>query len=231
MVSALERYDDVLAALVAADVRHVVVGGVAVVLRGHPRLTVDLDLALDLAAAPARRAVDALTAVGLVPRLPVPAAAFADPEQRRGWVRDRHLQVFSFQDPSDPLREVDLFAEDQVPFEELYAASELLLAGRREVRVASVEHLIAMKVAAGRPRDLSDVEALRRGSAGCSDGDPWEAATFEGLTAVQARAQARSTPEQRWAWLAGALELAAASGALARALADKQAELDGLWWP
>ncbi len=166
MASALERYDDVLAALVAADVRHVVVGGVAVVLRGHPRLTVNLDLALDLAAAPARRAVDALTAVGLVPRLPVPATAFADPEQRRGWVRDRHLQVFSFQDPSDPLREVDLFAEDPVPFEELYAASELLRAGRREVRVASVEHLIAMKVAAGRPRDLSDVEALRRGSAG-----------------------------------------------------------------
>lgn len=64
-----------------------------------------------------------------------------------------------------------------------------------------------------------------------SDGDPWEAATFEGLTAVQARARARSTPEQRWAWLAGALELAAASGALARALADKQAELDRLWWP
>lgn len=40
----------ILAALHAAEVDHVVVGGVAVVLRGHTRMTVDLDLALDLSA-------------------------------------------------------------------------------------------------------------------------------------------------------------------------------------
>jgi hypothetical protein len=43
-------YDDVFAALHRAGVRFVVVGGVAVVLQGHIRTTVDLDLVVDLAA-------------------------------------------------------------------------------------------------------------------------------------------------------------------------------------
>lgn len=49
-------FEPVLAALDAAEVRYVVVGGVAVVLHGHPRLTADLDLVIDLAAEPASRA-------------------------------------------------------------------------------------------------------------------------------------------------------------------------------
>lgn len=158
---ALDRYDDVLGALAGAEVRHVVVGGVAVVLRGHVRLTVDLDLVLDLAAEPVARAMDALTATGLMPRLPVAAAAFADPAQRQRWVAERNLQVFSLYDPRDPLREVDLFAEAPLPFEELYDASDLIRMGGRDVRVAAVDHLIRMKVAAGRPQDLLDVQALR----------------------------------------------------------------------
>ena len=42
-------YDDVFRSLTAAGVSFVVVGGVAVVLHGHARMTVDLDLVIDLA--------------------------------------------------------------------------------------------------------------------------------------------------------------------------------------
>ncbi len=38
----------ILTSLAAAEVRFLVVGGVAVVLHGHPRFTADLDLVLDL---------------------------------------------------------------------------------------------------------------------------------------------------------------------------------------
>jgi hypothetical protein len=41
-------YDDVFRALHAARVRYVVVGGTAVVLQGHARLTVDPDSFVDL---------------------------------------------------------------------------------------------------------------------------------------------------------------------------------------
>jgi hypothetical protein len=72
-------FEPLLAALTASGTRFVVVGGVAVVLHGHPRFTADLDVALDLTADDPRRAVDALTAVGLAPLMPVEARDFADP--------------------------------------------------------------------------------------------------------------------------------------------------------
>jgi hypothetical protein len=153
-------YDEVFRALDAASVRYVVVGGTAVVLQGHARLTIDLDLVVDLSPQELSAALDALAGVGLLPRLPVDPQAFADPETRRRWVQERDLRVFSLYDPSSPRREVDLFATEPLPFEELYAeASTFVLAGAT-VRVASRRHLIAMKRLAGRPRDLDDAAVL-----------------------------------------------------------------------
>ena len=48
----MRSYLDVFHALNAAGVRDVVVGGLAVVLQGHVRMTVDLDLVVDLAPEP-----------------------------------------------------------------------------------------------------------------------------------------------------------------------------------
>lgn len=161
-------YDDVFAALHREGVRYVVVGGAAVVLQGHARLTVDLDLVIDLAAEPAAAAMRALTGLGLQPRLPVVATDFADEPTRRGWVEHRNLVVFSLFDPTTPTREVDVFATSPLPFEELERdASNVAIAGV-PVRVASRQHLITMKRRAGRPQDLADVEALEQLEA---DGD------------------------------------------------------------
>ena len=155
-------YDDVYAALERAGVRYVVVGGTAVVLHGHARLTVDLDLVVDLAVEPATAAVEALTALGLQPRLPVPAAAFADRDTREQWVRERNLQVFSFFDPASPWREVDLFATEPLPLAELLADAVGVRVADTVVPVASRAHLIELKRRAGRPQDLADIAALEQ---------------------------------------------------------------------
>jgi len=151
----------ILKALSDAGVDFVVVGGVAVVLQGHPRMTIDLDLVLDLDEANVRDAMEALTQHGLTPRLPVDAASFADPAVRAGWVRDRELQVFSLHDPSDPRREVDVFAFEPIPFDELRGRARRVRIEGTEVLVASIADLIEMKRQAGRPQDLADIEALR----------------------------------------------------------------------
>jgi hypothetical protein len=142
------------------EVRYVVVGGLAVVLHGHARLTADLDLAVDLAPAEARKAIGALLSAGLQPRLPVDATDFADPSTREIWSR-RNMRVFSMFDPDDPLREVDLFVKNPIDFAELWARASVVPLGSTHARIAAIEDLITMKREAARPVDLADIEALR----------------------------------------------------------------------
>lgn len=153
-------FEELLAFLDAAGVRFVVVGGVAVVIHGYARLTADVDLVLDLDRANVTRAIDALTQRGLRPMLPVRASDFADPAIRQRWIDHNNLQVFSLQDPANPLLTVDLFAREPLPFAELWFAATVVELQGRAVRIASIAHLIAMKRMAARPQDLADIEKL-----------------------------------------------------------------------
>lgn len=153
-------FEPIFAALNEAQVRYVVVGGLATVLHGHARLTVDLDLVVDLASAEAERAIAALTAIGFVPRLPVDAREFANAETRARWQREEYMQVFPLIDPRDPLRQVDLFVEAPIEFESLWTRAEMVPLGATTARIACIDDLIAMKRLAGRAKDLADVEAL-----------------------------------------------------------------------
>lgn len=145
-----------------------VVGGVAIVLHGHARLTADIDLILDLEEEAARRAVHALTAYGLRPRVRVNPEEFADARIRRGWIQDKGMQVFSFFKPDDPLLSVDVFANHPIEFEGLYERSETCDIESCPVRIASIPDLIRLKRLADRQRDREDIahleEILRRRS-------------------------------------------------------------------
>jgi hypothetical protein len=145
----------------AAHCRFVVVGGLALVLHGIDRLTADVDLVFDLTADTAADALQALESSGYRPLAPVPAVQLADPARRAEWAQQRGMQVFSLWDSTSTRPTVDLFLEPPIPFDDLWGdAMPVALAGV-QVRVASIPHLIAMKSATGRPRDLADVELLR----------------------------------------------------------------------
>jgi hypothetical protein len=156
-VSVLESIFD---ALNQGGVRYVVVGGVATLLHGYARLTVDLDLVVDLSPAEADKAVAVLSAIGLAPRVPVDAREFADPAKREAWIRERNMRVFTMIDPNNPLRQVDLFVESPIRFDDLWNRAETIHLENTDVRVASIPDLVEMKRRAGRPQDLVDIEAL-----------------------------------------------------------------------
>ena len=147
-------------ALNHANARYVVVGGVATVLHGYARFTADLDLIVDFSPPAVLAAVQAFATLGLRPRAPVALADFADGAKRRSWVEDKGLTVFSLWDPAHPMREVDLFVTHPLPFDDLWAKSEVVALGNTSVRVASIEHLIELKRLADRPEDRVDIEAL-----------------------------------------------------------------------
>lgn len=147
-------------ALNDAGVRYVVVGGLAVVLHGYARLTADVDLVVDLDPEQARKTVDALTGLGLRPRVPVNPRDFADGSVREAWIRERGMQVFTLIDPANPMRVVDLFVTQPVPFEGLWSRAEVFDLPHTTVRVASIPDLIQMKRLAGRTQDHADIEQL-----------------------------------------------------------------------
>jgi len=154
-------FEPVIEALERDGIRYVVVGGLAVVLHGHARLTADVDLAVDLAPEEAARTMETLTRIGLRPRAPVEPDEFADPAARARWREEKGMRVFSLWDPDHPMRVVDLFVENPVDFEGLWNRSEIAQLSTTAVRIASIPDLIGMKELAGRPQDLEDVAALR----------------------------------------------------------------------
>ena len=159
--AAVSLFEPIFAALNRAQVRYVVVGGLATVLHGFARLTADIDLAVDLAPPEARKAVEVLVGLGFRPRAPVEAVAFADPATRAAWINDKGMRVFSMWDPANPMREVDLFVEHPIDFDQLWARCEQIELATTSVRVASIPDLIVLKRLAGRPQDREDIEALQ----------------------------------------------------------------------
>lgn len=156
----MSLFQPVFAALEEAGSRYVVVGGVATVLHGYARFTADIDVILDFEPTQTAKALAALGGLGLKPRAPVTLEAFADPAQRAAWAREKGMTVLSLWDPSDPMREVDIFVEHPIPFDDLWRDSQLMELGSAVVRVASIAHLIEMKRIANRPEDQLDIEAL-----------------------------------------------------------------------
>lgn len=152
--------EQVLTALNAAGVRYLVVGGVAVVLHGHLRTTADLDLVVSLDPANARRAVEAVGALGYRPRAPVPAVRFADAAERAAWISEKGLTVFSLWSERTPTLELDLFVREPFDFEQAWARRVTVPLDTTTATVVSLEDLLALKREAKRPQDLADVEAL-----------------------------------------------------------------------
>ncbi|MDK2743181.1 MAG: nucleotidyltransferase [Nitrospira sp.] len=153
-------FEPIFQILNAAEVRYVVVGGLATVMHGYARATADVDLAVDLAPGEATKMIQALVARGFRPQVPVAPEQFADSTVREVWHREKHMRAFSLVDPANPMRVVDLLLKPEVPFEELLARSQEVMLNKIKIRIASLDDLILLKRRAGRPQDLADVVQL-----------------------------------------------------------------------
>lgn len=140
----IETYSDVLDRLEREQARYVVVSGVAVVLRGHVRPIADLDMVIDARPEEAGRVMHIMAALGFVPSIPLPLSM---------------LTVLRMFDHSQ--REIDIFVRYRIPFDELWASSEIVAIGNGSIaRIISLEHLLLVKRKHGRPHDLLDIEGL-----------------------------------------------------------------------
>lgn len=144
----------------AADARYVVVGGVATILHGYVRATTVIDLIVDLQVEEAKKVIEALTAMGYKPRIPVDALEFADAEKRDDWINAKGMTVFSMFHSTQPGLTVDLFAKHPIPFDELWKRSQIFEVDGTNIRVCSIDDLLKLKEIAGRDKDKDDIEKL-----------------------------------------------------------------------
>ena len=154
-------YLPLFSALNEARVQYVVVGGLATVLHGYARMTADVDLVINLEPVEAEKALSALLRIGMKPRLPVDPMLFANAAIRATWITEKHMLVFSFYDPANPLRIVDLFVHEPIPFKELSQRAVSMHIDGTPVPVCSIVDLIELKRRAARPRDLDDIAHLQ----------------------------------------------------------------------
>lgn len=146
--------EEILRRLTAGGVDFVVIGGVALVLLGSPRMTRDLDIVF----APDDANLDALgrALVDLDARL-------RQADQDLPFVPDgatlRNVQLLTLE-TSEGWFDVHRSVDGAPPYRRLRANAERCELGDFSVLVASPDDMIAMKQAAGRPQDLIDVETL-----------------------------------------------------------------------
>ena len=159
-----KEVQEIIEALNNANVRYVVAGGLAVVAHGYLRLTMDIDLVIDLERGNLLRGLTALEAVGYKPRLPVTNEQFADAGTRESWIRDKNMMVFPLWNPSDINGIViDVFAKCPFDFADEYANVKWMeIDGGPRVPFVGLDCLLRMKEIASRPKDLVDIEYLER---------------------------------------------------------------------
>lgn len=153
-------YEDVFRKLEEEGVRFVVVGGVALVLHGVVRLTVDLDLMVEMSRENLTGFITAMQTLGYRPKPPVKAEEFIDPAKRKRWKEEKGMQVFSFFHPKEAGKLIDVFVDEPINYDEVERDKKIIKAGDLQIPVVSIDHLKRLKQISGRPQDLADIDAL-----------------------------------------------------------------------
>jgi predicted nucleotidyltransferase len=158
----LADVEAILRALNDAQVRYLIVGGLAVVAHGYVRYTADVHIVLNLESENVLRGMKALGAIGYRPLVRVDPEQFANEQMRRVWHEQKGMLVFQMLDLNRPDTRLDLFVTEPFDFDREYSAALWEeLAGIRSP-VLRIETLIAMKQESARGKDLGDAGELRK---------------------------------------------------------------------
>jgi predicted nucleotidyltransferase len=155
-------YEDVFKTLYEEGVRYLIVGGMAVNFYGYARMTVDLDIMVDLDEENLKKLIKAMERLNYQPRAPVKPIEFTSSKKREEWVKEKGAIVFTFIDLKDPIKHIDIFLKNPMDFEKVYQSRNTIQMKDVPMSLPSIDDLIEMKGLSGRPRDLEDIHHLKK---------------------------------------------------------------------
>ena len=143
-------FQDFIDAFNKAEVEYILVGGYSVILHGHSRTTGDMDVWVNQTLDNYHKIIKAFRLFGM----PV-----FDMNETK-FLNKTNYDVFRF--GRKPVS-IDLMTSVKgLDFDEAYKKSEMIEVDEIRVRLIHYNHLIEAKKAAGRPKDLNDIENLER---------------------------------------------------------------------
>jgi hypothetical protein len=155
---------DLITCLAEKEVEFIICGGMAAVFHGVERMTMDLDISLNMAPKNIKKFLPVVKDIGLIPRVPVPPESLLDEKQINLFVREKHALVFTFVDPDRPYRQIDVFLTGDKSYHLLKKHTVNAKVGNKKIKIISAEKLLEMKMAVDPPRDKDklDIAALKK---------------------------------------------------------------------
>jgi hypothetical protein len=155
-------YDRIYRTLNEAGVRYLVVGGVAAILHGVNRFTVDIDIIIDMSKENIGLFWRAMARLGYQPALPISLEQLSDPETIRLWREEKNLKAIKFWDPVENMAlPLDLVVDHPLDFAAAHQRRATMAYHGFDLPVIGKDDLILVKNAAGRVKDRDDAEVLR----------------------------------------------------------------------
>ncbi len=159
----MDHLSEILVSLADRHVNFIVGGGVAAVLHGVDRVTMDLDIAVQWEEENLRRFLDCMCNLKLKPKVPIDPEVLLDRQSFDALMKAKNAVVFTFRDEKDPIRVVDIFIKPELSFETLSPDSVSVSLYGRAIRIVSAAHLLRLKQAIRpmRPKDELDIRSLK----------------------------------------------------------------------
>jgi hypothetical protein len=154
---------EILRELSKSKIKFIVCGGVAVVLHGVERMTIDLDLAIDFSSDNVKKFNKLIKRFGFIPRAPISANVLEDEKKREQLIKEKNAFVFTYINPKKPYMILDIFLKKDT-YNSLLKNTVIKKISNNFIRIASIEQIIAMKkkIKPLRDKDIYDIKALTK---------------------------------------------------------------------
>jgi len=143
-----------------ARLKYLVVGGVAVNLHGYLRFTGDLDILVLLDEKNLKKLDQIMSRLDYSERLPVSIMELQDQKQVMKWLKEKNLRAYTYVPPKNNPLQIDVLTEESLQFGNYHKRRIVKKISNVSIPVVSIDDLVKMKKKAGRPQDLTDLEAL-----------------------------------------------------------------------